>query len=156
MCGWRIHSALPAPCCIYISVCVCVCVCVKMCLLVLNWDCRLLLHTYHPLDISYSVQETVRWRKCATRRDKETKRRKKKESERERESSSLRRKGDAGFLTLYAVPPSCIRFHAYICIRCAHVFLPSSVFHTCSLPSISIAVIVIDSILVLENSPSPH
>ena len=156
MCGWRIHSALPAPCCIYISVCVCVCVCVCKNVFVgaeLGLSSAI---THISSTRSYSVQETVRWRKCATRRDKETKRRKKKESERERESSSLRRKGDAGFLTLYAVPPSCIRFHAYICIRCAHVFLPSSVFHTCSLPSISIAVIVIDSILVLENSPSPH
>ena len=151
VCGWRIHSALPAPCCIYISVCVCVCVCKNVFV-----GAELGLSSAITHISSYSVQETVRWRKCATRRDKETKRRKKKESERERESSSLRRKGDAGFLTLYAVPPSCIRFHAYICIRCAHVFLPSSVFHTCSLPSISIAVIVIDSILVLENSPSPH
>ena len=41
---------------------------------------------------------------------------KKKESERERESSSLRRKGDAGFLTLYVRTPflypfPCIYMH---------------------------------------------
>ena len=58
---------------IYIRVCVCVC---KNVFVGAELELSSAI-THISSTRSYSVQETVRWRKCATRRDKETKRKKK-------------------------------------------------------------------------------